>query len=186
MGRHHGFSLLELLVVIVIIGLGIAIVGIGAGKHRPQELRAGAREFANLASLVAEEAVLTREPWGIQFYRVRADKNDEGSEQIGWRWLHFRNDRGGWEVSTPRELPDGGRFAEGVLARLEVEGAEQLIEPLPADKPPEPTLWLAPGGEVTPFSLRLYFAGGEAGAVVVRADALGRIQLDLENNNDEH
>jgi len=178
---ERGFSLLELLLVVVIIGLGVAVVGLGAGNHRPQELRTAAHEFANLTALVADEAVLTREPWGVQFYTVSPDKNNEDTVQIAYRWLHFSPDKG-WRVDTPRELPEGGRFAEGVLANLEVEGSAQLIGPLNGDKAPEPTIWLAPGGDVTPFFLHLFLAGDENGGVDVRADELGRIQLDVKNN----
>lgn len=174
-----GFSLLELLMVVLIIGLGVAVVSLVVGNDRPQELRSAAREFANLTALVEEEAILSRDIWGVQLYRV--DSNDGGSGHVAYRWLRLR---AGWQVEAPRELAAGGRFPDNVEAVLEVEGAEQLIEPLPKDKAETPTIWLAPGGEVTPFQLRLRFAGsGAAGGFVVRSDALGRI--DMEKDGDE-
>jgi hypothetical protein len=58
-----------------------------------------------------------------------------------------------------------------------------LIEPLPEKKPPLPTIWLAPGGEVTPFVLQLRFKGSEDGPTV-RSDALGRIQMELQQDDE--
>jgi general secretion pathway protein H len=170
----RGFSLLELLIVVMIIGLGAAIVGLSVGNDQPQKLRNDAREFANLTALVEEEAILSRESWGVQIYR----EGESGEDYIAYRWLHFIGGKTGWRVEAPRDLPDGGRFPDRVIAVLELEGAEQLIEPLPRDKPIAPTVWLAPGGEVTPFVLRLHFENSDGGAVV-RSDALGRIELEL-------
>lgn len=191
----EGFSLLELLVVIVIIGLGVAIIGVAVGNNKPQELRNNARDFANSTALVEEEAVLSREAWGVQIYR--AGESDDGADKIAYRFLRL-TDRG-WLPDHPRDVPGGGEFADNVIADLEVEGAQQLIEPLPTAsnqsslsaekiKPASdakkssldtPTIWLAPGGEVTPFELRLRFRGDESGPLV-RSDALGRIELEVK------
>ncbi|MFT3930037.1 MAG: prepilin-type N-terminal cleavage/methylation domain-containing protein [Spongiibacteraceae bacterium] len=217
----RGFSLLELLVVVFIIGMGVAIVGVSLGDKKPQELRNNARDFANLTALVEEEAVLSRESWGVQIYRATpADgttQADAASEKIAYRFLRL-TDRG-WLPDHPRDIPAGGEFADGVIVELEVEGAQQLIEPLPkestasndlnnndatdrkiksdskekksSDKMPKekaqqgntPTIWLAPGGEVTPFELRLHFLGDQHGPIV-RSDALGRITAEI--NDDEN
>ncbi|HEY3700037.1 MAG TPA: prepilin-type N-terminal cleavage/methylation domain-containing protein [Spongiibacteraceae bacterium] len=187
-----GFSLLELLVVVVIIGLGMAVVGIAVGNNKPQELRNNARDFANNTALVEEEAVLSREPWGVQIYR---DGNAaEGSEHIAYRFLRLTDN--GWLPDRPRDIPAGGGFADSVVAVLLVEGTEQAIEPLPKEKmmvdktetkPSSvnvPTIWLASGGDVTPFELRLHFNGDDNGPIV-RSDALGRIQLEIKDDEDK-
>jgi type II secretion system protein H len=171
--RSAGFSLLELLAVVVIIGLGLSIVSFALGRNPQLELRNSARTFANLTALVEEEAVLTRERWGVQLYRER---NDEGDETIAYRFLRFQGE--GWQPAAPPDTAEGGRFVSNAIAILEIEGAEQLIEPLPVKEEIEPTIWLTPGGEVTPFELRLRFKDEEGGPVV-RSDALGRIELDL-------
>lgn len=178
--RSGGFSLIELLVVMLIIGIGIGFVTLMMGTNEPQQLRNAVREFANLTSLVEEEAVLTREPWGLQIYRER---NSDGDEFIAYRFLHFAGEEG-WQLAAPTDTAAGGRFASSVVAVLEIEGAEQLIEPLPEKKEKiEPTIWLAPGGEVTPFELKLRFKGDEHGPVV-RSDALGRIELELQKKDE--
>lgn len=213
-----GFSLLELLVVVFIIGMGVAIVGVSLGDKKPQELRNNARDFANLTALVEEEAVLSRESWGVQIYRVTptdgaiqtdgVTRADAGSEKIAYRFLRL-TDRG-WLPDHPRDIPAGGEFADGVIVELEVEGAQQLIEPLPkqSTEPNDlndngatdqkiksdskekkksantPTIWLAPGGEVTPFEMRLHFLGDQHGPIV-RSDALGRITAEINDNENQ-
>ncbi|MDB6063170.1 MAG: hypothetical protein JWM78_3273 [Verrucomicrobiaceae bacterium] len=175
--RHAGFSLLELLVVVVIIGLGTAIVGFAIGNNKPQELRNNARDFANFTAQVEDEAILGRESWGVQIYREAA--TDDDSERIAYRYMHLTDK--GWLAEAPRDIPVSARFVENVAAILTVEGTEQAIEPIAKDKPATPTIWLAPGGEVTPFELQLRFVGESEGPIV-RSDALGRIELDVEQN----
>lgn len=175
--RQRGFSLLELLVVVVIVAMLVAFIGVSMGGDQPQKLRNSARQFANLTALVEEEAVLSREPWGVQLYR---EPGERGDDIIAYRFLHFRGEQG-WRVEAPTDVATGDRFPDGVVAILELEGAEHLIEPLPEKKPSEPTIWLAPGGEVTPFVLQLRFKGADDGPVI-RSDALGRIEVALQRD----
>lgn len=217
----RGFTLVEILVVVVIIGLGIGIVSFNLGGNRPLVLRNEARQFSNQLAIVAGEATMGGEQWGLQFYR-QID-TDNGETRIAWRWLHFRqpgvganpvddkdkNDDSkkaantknafGWQPEAPRDLAKGGSFGEQVEAALEIEGKEVPIELLAENKSREnksaenksskkkskadgkdeitPDVWLAPGGEMTPFALHLNFIGEHNGPVV-SGDALGRIELE--------
>ena len=199
----HGFTLVELLVVMLIIGLGIAIVALSVDDNRGQQLLTDARRFANAAAAVADGAVFDPQPWGAQIYRDGA----AGEQRIGWRWLHFGDK--GWQPQTPPDLEAGGEFGAGVEAVLIVDGEQQPIEALPAarsapglpsakqksetlkaDAPKTaaqaeamrltqttPDLWLA-AGETVPFELQLRFEGGETVAIV-RGDLLGRVSLEM-------
>lgn len=217
----RGFTLVEMLVVVLIIGLGIGIVSFNLGGNRPLVLRNEARQFSNQLAVVAGEATLGGEPWGLQFYRLI--DADTGETHIAWRWLHFRqpgsssitspvenkNDDSdktvgsnkllGWQPEAPRDLALSGSFGEQIDAVLEIEGKEVAIELLSENKGQEnksaenksskkksktddkneitPDVWLAPGGEMTPFALHLNFIGEHNGPVV-SGDALGRIELE--------
>jgi general secretion pathway protein H len=174
MRRAAGFSLLELLVVVLIIGLGVAVVALNIGDDGALKLRNAARELASQTTLVAEEAELTNQSWGIQLYRETIN----GTDCISWRWLWFGPK--GWQPEAPRDLPPGGSFAAGVSAELSVEGGEVEIVPLPPRREkPVPDIWLAPGGEITPFELRLRL--GRDDGLMLRGDALGRIELELSD-----
>jgi len=104
----------------------------------------------------------------------------------------------GWQPETPRDLEAGGQFSDTVTAVLEIEGKEVPIEALGDDKSktksaasksskadaeksgPQPDVWLAPGGEMTPFALHLNFIGEQNGPIV-RGDALGRIDVETQD-----
>ena len=220
----QGFTLVEMLVVVLIIGLGIGIVSFNLGGNRPLVLRNEARQFSNQLAVVAGEATLGGEPWGLQFYRLI--DAETGETHIAWRWLHFRqpgsdaianavdgksknedsdkntaNKLLGWQPEAPRDLSMSGSFGEQIDAVLEIEGKEVPIELLSENKRSEkksadkktlskkskagnddkneitPDVWLAPGGEMTPFALHLNFIGEHNGPVV-SGDALGRIELE--------
>ena len=178
--RDAGFSLLEVLLVMVLIALIASSAVFMIASNEPQKLRNSAREFANRTALVEEEAILSREPWGLQIYRAR---NEDGDEWVSYRYLRFRGEQG-WQPAAPADMAVDGRFASSVIAILEIEGTEHLIEPLPQKDDIEPMIWLAPGGEVTPFELRLRFKDDEEkNSLVVRSDALGRIELDLHKDD---
>jgi len=217
----RGFTLVEMLVVVVIIGLGIGIVSFNLGGNRPIVLRNEARQFSNQLAVVASEATLAGEPWGLQFYR-KIDA-ETGETHIAWRWLHFRqpgaaaveeknkndeksksadggNNQLGWQPEAPRDLTMSGSFGDQIDAVLEIEGKEVPIELLSENKSQDkknvvnkssnkkskaddkneitPDVWLAPGGEMTPFALHLNFIGEHNGPVV-SGDALGRIELEV-------
>lgn len=213
LGRsQRGFSLIELLVVLLIIGLGFGLASVNVGDNTDQQLGINAKQFANRTSLIAEQAVLSNEQWGVDFYRQLTEQGD----QYGYRWL-MRNDEGVWQLATVTKgevdyiLPLGmGMRLEllesneefEILAKREIKTKastvlkkQTLAEQLGSDASTEeeliqPALWLLSSGEMSPFRLTLYDnqsvdEGGSEASVTVVGDELGRIIVEkLPNEND--
>jgi len=92
----QGFSLIELLVVILIIALGVQAVSVNVGDNSQRKVSQEARHFVNTASIIAEEAVLTRRQWGVDFYLDIVD----GEDRVGYRWLTMENGVYAWHATA--------------------------------------------------------------------------------------
>ena len=210
----RGFSLIELLVVVLIIGLGISFVSTNIGGNNSYRLRAEAKQFANNVSLIAEEAVLGNQQWGVDIFRL----SDADGGQFGYRWL-VRNDDGIWEVANADTMDVEFLFSPGIGLRLQLDGIdeEQLIEykrdiaeqgsvfavrddendrgiideqGLVDEAPIEPAIWLLSSGEMNAFILTVFDqeTTGERGAdsnIGIEGDVLGRITVKTGAENDE-
>jgi general secretion pathway protein H len=144
MRRSRGFTLIELLVVLVILGslIGIAVLSVGiAGPGR--ELHNEAERLAGLIAVLAEEAVLDNQEYGLLLSREAYQVLRYDAAKQGWQALS----------SKPHQLPAWAELS------VELEGA--ALE-LPAVKGEEaakvaqvPQLLLLSSGEISPFLLRL-------------------------------
>jgi general secretion pathway protein H len=195
--RNQGFSLIELLAVLLIIGLSISLISVNVGSNSQQQLRTEAKQFANNTALLAEEAVLANQQWGVDFFREYVD----GVERFGYRWL-VRNDD--WVWLKPDE--SGGEseffFSVGVGLRLELESVDReqtielkqkIVDPTTAPLDIvnergviergqlEPELWLLSSGEMTVFSLFLFDEESGETRVEVVGDELGRVYIETQD-----
>ncbi|MGK0500138.1 MAG: type II secretion system protein H [Oceanicoccus sp.] len=218
--RQAGFSLVELLVVLLIIGLGVKFVSSTGGDNSTQQLRAQARTFANHTALLAEEAVLANQQWGVDIYREIVD----GEDRYGYRWLRRNNDKK-WQLAYLPDSPEDVLFDRGIELSLTLDGlgekveidekreiddwqdprANQLLtdeerqsitEQLAAkiedqSEPVLPSIWLLSSGEISAFNLSIIsigdadVPGSEDSVIYVVGDALGRIKLSSELQEDE-
>ncbi len=175
---QHGFTLLELLVVLVVVGVMISIatlsIGVlGADREVAEETRRfwavlrQAREEAELQALDLAIFVGTSE---YEFLRFDARRNE---------WLPVVDDK----LYAQRTLPEGLRF------RLWLEGREVVLKPGLPDRskkdenqtfPPQVTVLSS--GDVVPFELHVE---RDAAPALWRVTALADGDLRVEQRKDE-
>jgi len=154
--QAKGFTLIELLVVLVILGslIGVAVLSVGiAGPGR--ELHNEAERLAGLIGVLAEEAVLDNQEYGLLLSRE------------AYQVLRYDSTKQAWQAlsNKPHQLPAWAQLS------VELEGAALELPAAEGEEPSKttlvPQLLLLSSGEISPFRLLL----GER-----RADGL-RLQL---------
>ena len=198
--------------VVLIIGLGISFVSTNIGGNNSYRLRIEAQQFANNVSLIAEEAVLSNQQWGVDIFRF----DDAGDDRFGYRWL-VRNDDGVWQLANADNMEVEFLFSKGIGLRLQLDGIdeEQVIESkreiteqaglfdtedddrrvidgqgLVEKEPIEPAIWLLSSGEMNAFILTVFdqqtFAdNGADGNIDIEGDVLGRIKLQTDADDED-
>ncbi|MEH6559272.1 MAG: prepilin-type N-terminal cleavage/methylation domain-containing protein [Oceanicoccus sp.] len=202
--KKSGFTLVELLVVLLIIGLGFSMASLNIGGSSSFELQSEAKFFANRLALISEEAVLSREQWGVDVYR---ETGDDG-EYFGYRWL-ILDDNKQWLLANRNEQPGEFVFSPSVGLRLELEGTGEELEVLFKQKIIEqreglagngieaataqtsetglvrPVIWLLSNGEMSAFSMTLFDRGNPDSQVIIIGDELGRIKIAKDQTTDD-
>lgn len=167
--RQHGFTLLELLVVVVIVAILFTYTTLAIRSDSPADLiKKEALRLERLVQLALEEAILRGEEYAIEIHLN------------GYRFLHFTENRwtppSGDKILTARELP------MDMEIEMSLEDTEIVIKPAqdkntgqdfspgndsedetPDDKnKAEPQIFLLSSGEITPeFEIRFYILGLE-------------------------
>jgi general secretion pathway protein H len=169
---EHGFSLLELLVVIVIIAILFTFTTLAIRGTSPEELlETEARRLDQLLQLALEEAILRGMEYGLEFtpnsYRFLL--------YIENTWQPLEADR----LLRERQLPENMEF------ELEIEQIDVLIDENENQDDDDddkskarPQVFLLSSGEITPeFSVRLVMPG-IATSYLVTANANGEHEAE--------
>lgn len=179
MSQHRnsakGFTLIELLVVLVILGVLIALTAFSSGIAGPgRKLQGEAERLAGLIGVLAEEAVLDNQEYGLlltpesyQVLRYDAFKRE---------WLPL--------PGKPYALPDWAQLS------IELEGAALKL-PEPDQKPsqaaglgkpgkPVPQLLLLSSGEISPFRMRLSERRADGLRLQLASDGFQLPKFELE------
>jgi general secretion pathway protein H len=176
----HGFTLLEILIVLLIIGISISFISLNVGP-RHQMVREEGRRIAALMNLAEEEAILTADEYALELWVGQYGF----VKLIGDSWQELTDD----EVFHARTLP-----AELTL-ELTIGG-----EKVPLDIPEKtnqdssttttpPQIYLLSSGEITPFSIDLVDrSSGEFSRITNGPDGLilveeGAVRDETHRNN---
>lgn len=150
---EHGFSLLELLVVIVIIAILFTFTTLAIRGTSPEELlQTEAQRLDRLLQLALEEAILKGMEYGLEFtpnsYRFLL--------YAEYTWQPLEADK----LLHERQLPENMEF-ELEIEQIDVlmEGAENTDDEDDEERA-RPQVFLLSSGEITPeFSVRLVIPG---------------------------
>ncbi len=163
-GRHRGFTLLEVLVVVLIIGviINFAVLSVG-DRVQADTLDNESRRLARLMTLAQEEAEL--QGLLIGFRHTARDI----------QWLALGGD-GQWQPYTESGPLRNRPLTEPVTLALRVEGRVMppAAETLKPDAPLEPQGLFLSSGEATPMVIDLRVPGLDMG-YRIEVDALGRV-----------
>jgi len=176
--RPHGFTLLELLVVIVIIGVmtSMAVLSFGVlGRDRQSEEEI--RRFWVVLQQAREEAELQAEDLAVF---ISAD---------AYEYLRFEPRRNRWETILGDELFTQRKLPEGLRFRLRVESREAILKPGLPDRGDEdenkkwpPQVMVLSSGDVMPFELEVERDGTPS---LWRVTALADSDLRVEKRDDK-
>ncbi len=159
---QHGFTLLELMVVLVIIGVLLSFVGLSTGgDSRAEQMKREATRLIALIDMASEQAVMRSEQLAIRF----GDADYEFMLLQAGKWTALQDDG----PLRARELP------KGIELRLELE--ENPPPGLRAEDTEAPQVFLLSSGEMTPFML-IFSAPETEQQYMVRATLLGRLELE--------
>lgn len=168
--REHGFTLLELLVVVVIVAILFTYTTLAIRSDSPADIiKKEAQRMERLIELALEESILRGEEYGIEIYLD------------GYRFLRFTEDQ--WlplsddKILRDRELPMDMELemrleeteividlaSDATSESLSEHELELETEPDEGEKKEiKPQIFLLSSGEITPeFDVRFYILGVE-------------------------
>ena len=166
--RSHGFTLLELLVVVVIVAILFTYTTLAIRGDSPEDIiKKEAQRMERLVQLALEESILRGEEYGIEIFLD------------GYRFLQFTENQwqplSGDKILRERELPQdmelemqleeteinlGLIFDPMSDKKVDLDDAEPDKES--EEKKIKPQIYLLSSGEITPeFNIRFYILGTE-------------------------
>ena len=156
----HGFTLVEVMLVMLLIGLlATTVVMNFTGESREERLDKEAERFQQLFQFVAETAMLKQQEWGLY---VRPDH---------YGFLYYSIENGKWAAADEPASLQQYKLPQDIKLSLELEGLPgedsnllsqldwQLDDDEQSDEATEvpvlPQVFILSSGEISPFQLLL-------------------------------
>ncbi len=160
--RAHGFTLIEIMVVITIAAIMFGAVVLAFPDSSNERLKEQGDRFSALISLAQDEAILQSQDLALAM-------NDSG-------YSFYRRVGAAWEAYSDKpfvdRVMDGGIQAEMVLEGVSVS--------LPTLKNSKPHIIIYSSGEMTPFSYSLM--SQEKSKYSIKFDAAGNLKKEFIRN----
>lgn len=152
--RQHGFTLIEILVVLVIIGIMVGLIGVRMMPDDDRAVRNEAERLSLLLEQARDQAVASGEPiaFSVEAGRYRFWALDGENE-----WVP----RSGDELLQDRPLPDGVQLAALQLNQANAAAYTRLV--------------FLPSGSNAPFTADLVLNAAHAR---ISGDSLGRVRVE--------
>lgn len=166
---ERGFTLIELLAVIAIMAVltGLVVLTTGDGG-RQREIRQEAQRLTALIKVAREEVMLGASEVGVAF--TRHGYHFQRQQQVGEQSLEWR------DIPADSQLQSRSLRDQELALELSVEGRRVNLESDP--KYPEPNIFIAGSGEITPFVLTLYDINERGRGVRIDAEIDGTMSLE--------
>lgn len=157
---NRGFTLIEMMLVVAIIATASSLVVMALPANSPQ--KQGREMLARLADAIPAQRMEAMAQGSLLGLSIKAH---------GYQFMVQDSSRSrGWRAISTIQQPDGETIT------LQLTQQDLLLDESPVDeRDDKPQLLLFPGGEVTPFELRV-FAQKKAIATLIVSEA-GEVQL---------
>jgi len=168
-GRSHGFTLLELLVVLVMVGIIIsfAVLSIGDGGQG-RRITQEAERLVALIEHAGDEAMIQGVELGLHF-----TENDYQFITLKkGRWVSYQEK----ESFRQRQLPEGSHLElslDTLPVSLPAEHQGEQVDRVDK-KRVEPQILILSSGERSPFEITLF--NGEQPAIRIDGDMIGAVR----------
>lgn len=157
---NRGFTLIEMMLVVTIIATASSLVVMALPVNSPQTQ--GREMLARLADAIPAQRMEAMAQGSLLGLSIKA---------YGYQFMVQDSSRSrGWRAISTMQQPDGETIT------LQLTQQDLLLDESPVDeRDDKPQLLLFPGGEVTPFELRV-FAQKKAIATLIVSET-GEVQL---------